>query len=149
MSLSSDDVAKIAHLARLAVEPADTESLSRDLSNILDLVEQMQAVDTEGVLPMAHPLEMSQRLRVDEVTEINQRELYQSNAPQAEGGFYGGDAANFPGSQPGHLTMPVTVFPGNSINIMTPAISYTGALDAGSAFNSLNLAYLRERIIYN
>ena len=88
MSLSSDDVAKIAHLARLAVDPADTESLSRDLSNILDLVEQMQAVDTEGVQPMAHPLEMSQRLRPDEVTETNQRELYQSNAPQAENGLF-------------------------------------------------------------
>jgi aspartyl-tRNA(Asn)/glutamyl-tRNA(Gln) amidotransferase subunit C len=88
MSLSSDDVAKIAHLARLAVDPADTESLSRDLSNILDLVEQMQAVDTEGVQPMAHPLEMSQRLRRDEVTETNQRELYQSNAPQAEKGLF-------------------------------------------------------------
>jgi len=88
MSLSSDDVAKIAHLARLAVDPADTESLSRDLSNILDLVEQMQAVDTEGVQPMAHPLEMRQRLRRDEVTETNQRELYQSNAPQAENGLF-------------------------------------------------------------
>ncbi len=88
MSLSSDDVAKIAHLARLAVDPDDTESLSRDLSNILDLVEQMQAVDTEGVLPMAHPLEMSQRLRADEVTETDQRELYQSNAPQAENGLF-------------------------------------------------------------
>jgi len=88
MSLSSDDVAKIAHLARLAVDPSDAESLSRDLSNILDLVEQMQAVDTEGVQPMAHPLEMSQRLRPDEVTETNQRELYQSNAPQAENGLF-------------------------------------------------------------
>lgn len=88
MSLTSDDVAKIAHLARLAVDPADTESLSRDLSNILDLVEQMRAVDTQGVLPMAHPLEMSQRLRADEVTETDQRELYQSNAPQAEAGLF-------------------------------------------------------------
>lgn len=88
MSLSSDDVAKIAHLARLAVDPAETESLSRDLSNILDLVEQMQAVDTDAVLPMAHPLEMSQRLRVDEVTETDKRELYQSNAPQAEAGLF-------------------------------------------------------------
>jgi len=88
MSLSSDDVAKIAHLARLAVEPAETESLSRDLSSILDLVEQMEAVDTAGVVPMAHPLEMSQRLRADEVTESNRRELYQSNAPQAEAGLF-------------------------------------------------------------
>jgi len=88
MSLNSDDVEKIAHLARLAVDPADTESLSRDLSNILELVEQMQAVNTDDVLPMAHPLEMSQRLRVDEVTETNQRELFQSNAPQKENGLF-------------------------------------------------------------
>lgn len=88
MSLTSDDVAKIAHLARLAVEPAETESLSRDLSNILDLVEQMEAADTEGVPPMAHPLSMSQRLRADEVTETDQRELYQGNAPQAENGLF-------------------------------------------------------------
>ena len=88
MSLSSDDVEKIAHLARLAVNSDETGSLSRDLSNILDLVAQMEAVDTGGVLPMAHPLEMSQRLRLDEVTETNQRELYQSNAPQAEAGLF-------------------------------------------------------------
>ena len=88
MSLTSDDVEKIAHLARLAVDPTESESLSRDLSNILDLVEQMDQAETEGVEPMAHPLEMSQRLRADEVTETNQRELYQSNAPQAENGLF-------------------------------------------------------------
>ena len=88
MSLSSDDVLKIAHLARLAVDPADTESLSRDLTNILGLVEQMQAVDTGGVLPMAHPLEMAQRLREDRVTEENQRDLYQANAPAVENGLF-------------------------------------------------------------
>ena len=88
MSLSSDDVAKIAHLARLAVNPAETDALSRDLSNILNLVEQMETADTEGVAPMAHPLEMSQRLRVDEVTETDQRELYQSNAPLVENGLF-------------------------------------------------------------
>lgn len=88
MSLTSEDVQKIAHLARLAVDPAESESLSRDLSNILDLVAQMEAAGTDGVEPMAHPLEMSQRLRVDEVTETDRRELYQSNAPQAENGLF-------------------------------------------------------------
>jgi len=88
MSLTSDDVEKIAHLARLAVDAAETESLSHDLSNILNLVEQMDAADTEGVEPMAHPMEMSQRLRVDEATESNQRELYMSNAPEAENGLF-------------------------------------------------------------
>lgn len=88
MSLSSDDVEKIAHLARLAVTQEESQSLSRDLSNILDLVAQMDAVDTASVLPMAHPLEMHQRLRTDEVTESNQRERFQANAPQAENGLF-------------------------------------------------------------
>lgn len=88
MALDSKDVQNIAHLARLAVEASETEALSRDLSNILDLVAQMEAVDTEGVLPMAHPLAMSQRLRADEVSEIDQREAFMANAPQQENGLF-------------------------------------------------------------
>jgi len=88
MSLSADDVAKIAHLARLAVEPHETESLGRELSNIFDLVAQMDAVDTGAVHPMAHPLEMAQRLRPDEVTENNQRDRYQASAPAVENGLF-------------------------------------------------------------
>ncbi len=88
MSLSADDVAKIAHLARLAVEPEKSEALGRELSNILDLVAQMDAVDTESVVPMAHPLEMAQRLREDKVTEENMRDSYQANAPAVENGLF-------------------------------------------------------------
>jgi aspartyl-tRNA(Asn)/glutamyl-tRNA(Gln) amidotransferase subunit C len=88
MSLSADDVAKIAHLARLAVEPEESEALGRELTVILDLVAQMDAVDTEHVLPMAHPLEMAQRLREDAVTEENQRDRYQANAPAVDNGLY-------------------------------------------------------------
>jgi aspartyl-tRNA(Asn)/glutamyl-tRNA(Gln) amidotransferase subunit C len=88
MSLSTDDVAKIAHLARLAVEPEESAALGRDLSNILDLVAQMDAVDTGSVEPMAHPLEMAQRLREDAVTEENMRERYQANAPAVENGLF-------------------------------------------------------------
>jgi aspartyl-tRNA(Asn)/glutamyl-tRNA(Gln) amidotransferase subunit C len=88
MSLSNDDVAKIAHLARLAVAPEESEALGRDLSTILDLVAQMDAVDTDGVVPMAHPLEMAQRLREDVVTEDNRRDSYQANAPAVEGGLF-------------------------------------------------------------
>jgi len=88
MSLSVDDVAKIAHLARLAVEPEESEALGRELSNILDLVVQMDAVDTERVVPMAHPLEMAQRLREDVVTEENRRDSYQANAPAVENGLF-------------------------------------------------------------
>ena len=88
MSLTPDDVAKIAHLARLAVNPDDAAALGRDLSNILDLVAQMDSVDTADVEPMAHPLEMAQRLRDDRVTEKNQRDRYQQNAPAVENGLF-------------------------------------------------------------
>lgn len=88
MSLSEDDVAKIAQLARLAMEPQETEALGRELSNILGLVAQMDAVDTTGVSPMAHPLEMAQRLREDAVTEENRRDRYQAGAPAVENGLF-------------------------------------------------------------
>ncbi len=88
MTLETDEVAKIAHLARLAVEPEALESLRGELARILDLVEQMAELDTEGIPPMAHPLEMTQRLRPDVVTEENRREAYQAVAPLVENGLY-------------------------------------------------------------
>lgn len=88
MSLDKEDVEKIAHLARLALVEADIPEYTRNLSNILDLVEQMGKVDTRGVTPMAHPLDMSQRLRADEVTESNQREHFQAHAPSVENGLF-------------------------------------------------------------
>ena len=69
MSLQRADVQKIAHLARLAVSDAEADALVKDLTNILDLVAQMDAVDTDQVAPMAHPTDMVQRLRPDVVTE--------------------------------------------------------------------------------
>ena len=88
MSLTPDDVAKIAHLARLAVEPQAIAGLQRELSSILDLVAQMDAVDTAGIEPMAHPLDVTQRLRDDEVTETDRRQHYQSTAPAVDNGLY-------------------------------------------------------------
>ena len=88
MSLQPEDVAKIAHLARLALRDEDVPRYAGDLSNILDLVEQMNAVDTSGVEPMAHPLDAVPRLRPDEVTESDQRDHFQSIAPQTEAGLY-------------------------------------------------------------
>ena len=88
MSLQSDDVKRIAHLARLAIDEKDIPGYAKNLSNILDLVEQMSQVNTDDVSPMAHPLDTHQRLRPDEVTEVNQREHFQQNAPQAEAGLY-------------------------------------------------------------
>ncbi|MEW6352845.1 MAG: Asp-tRNA(Asn)/Glu-tRNA(Gln) amidotransferase subunit GatC [Pseudomonadota bacterium] len=88
MSLQASEVEKIAHLARLAIDPADIPVYTRNLSNIIDLVAQLQAVDTGGVKPMAHPLEMAARLRPDVVTETNQRDKFLSLAPQAAAGLY-------------------------------------------------------------
>ncbi|MEQ6340877.1 MAG: Asp-tRNA(Asn)/Glu-tRNA(Gln) amidotransferase subunit GatC [Gammaproteobacteria bacterium] len=88
MALNKSDVEKIAHLARLEINEADIPHYANNLTNILSFVEQMSAIDTAGVEPMAHPLAASQRLRPDIVTETNQRELFQSIAPQVEAGLY-------------------------------------------------------------
>jgi len=88
MSLTQDDVKKIAHLARLSISDDDIPSYEKELSNILGLVEQMNAVDTSDVDPMAHPLDMAQRLRDDVVTEENHRDEYQSVAPSVEKGLF-------------------------------------------------------------
>ena len=88
MSLTPDDVHKIAHLARLAVTDEEVTAVAADLTNILDLVEQMEKVDTGGVVPMSHPLHMTQRLRTDAVTESDQRDKFQSIAPAVENGLY-------------------------------------------------------------
>lgn len=88
MSLDKDDVVNIAHLARLAINAKDIPDYTKNLSSILDLVEQMKQVDTDNVEPMAHPLESTQRLRDDIVTETDQREAFQSIAPVTEAGLY-------------------------------------------------------------
>lgn len=88
MLLDKDAVNSIAHLARLAIEPADVAGYAHNLSNILDLVEQMNQVDTANVEPMAHPQDAVQRLREDQVTEADQRDHFQANAPQTESGLY-------------------------------------------------------------
>lgn len=88
MSLDAAAVQKIAHLARLAITAQDIPEYAHNLSNILTLVEQMSAVDTQGVTPMAHPLDATQRLRPDAVTETDQRERFQAIAPQVEAGLY-------------------------------------------------------------
>ncbi len=88
MSLERSDVEKIAHLARLAIDEEQIPAYARELSKILELVEQMNAVDTSGVVPMAHPLEVAQRLRPDDVTEPDERERFQSIAPAVEDGLY-------------------------------------------------------------
>jgi len=88
MSLEASEVKKIAHLARLAICDEEVEGYAESISSILGLVEQMNAVDTDGVVPMAHPQEAVQRLREDVVSETNQREALQANAPAVEAGLF-------------------------------------------------------------
>lgn len=88
MSLSIEDVQRIATLARLEISAADADTTRTQLNSILGLIEQMQAVDTTGVAPMSHPQELSQRLREDAVTEADRRDDYQRVAPQTAAGLY-------------------------------------------------------------
>ncbi len=88
MPIGPDEVQKIALLSRLAIREEAVPAYARDLSAILELVERMNAVDTAGVEPMAHPLDMAQRLRPDAVTETDQRQLFQAIAPRTENGLY-------------------------------------------------------------
>ncbi len=88
MALERSDVEKIAHLARIGLNEADIPQTTATLNNILSLIDAMQAVDTTGIEPLAHPLEATQRLRADVVTESNHREAYQAIAPAVENGLY-------------------------------------------------------------
>ena len=88
MSVNSDTISAIAHLARLQVEPEDLPALTKRINAIVDLFQQMQTLDTIGVTPMANPLDATQPLREDVVTEINQREVLQSVAPKTADGLY-------------------------------------------------------------
>jgi aspartyl-tRNA(Asn)/glutamyl-tRNA(Gln) amidotransferase subunit C len=88
MSLSDDQIRRLARLARIAVQPGETAEVGKRLNRILELVGEIQAVDTQGVEPMSHALDVVQRLRPDEVTEGDQREGFQSVAPAIEDGLY-------------------------------------------------------------
>ncbi|MDH1262288.1 MULTISPECIES: Asp-tRNA(Asn)/Glu-tRNA(Gln) amidotransferase subunit GatC [unclassified Pseudomonas] len=88
MALDRSDVEKIAHLARLGLNDGDVPATTDTLNNILGLIDQMQAVDTTGIAPLAHPLEATQRLRADAVAEENHRDAYQAIAPAVENGLY-------------------------------------------------------------
>ncbi|GGX82015.1 glutamyl-tRNA(Gln) amidotransferase subunit C [Litchfieldella qijiaojingensis] len=88
MSLEHADVQRAAHLARLALDNDEAARYVDDLGRILEMVDQLQAVDTEGVAPLAHPLDTTQRLRADEVTETDQRDRFQRCAPAVANGLY-------------------------------------------------------------
>jgi aspartyl-tRNA(Asn)/glutamyl-tRNA(Gln) amidotransferase subunit C len=89
MSITAEALEKIALLARLTVDESSKAAVVEKMGHVLDLVDQINSVDTTGIIPMAHPLEdMIQPLREDTVTEPDQREIFQANAPQAEAGLY-------------------------------------------------------------
>lgn len=88
MSLSDQDVTRIAHLARLAITPAELSAWGASLSRILEMIERMNAVDTAGIAPMSHPQDAALRLRADSVSETDTRDKFQAIAPAVEAGLY-------------------------------------------------------------
>jgi aspartyl-tRNA(Asn)/glutamyl-tRNA(Gln) amidotransferase subunit C len=92
MSLTSTDIARIANLARLELQPAESDRLLTQINGFFDIVEQMRAVDTTGIEPLAHPVaaiqDITLRLRDDVVSEPNQREANQKSAPAVERGLF-------------------------------------------------------------
>ena len=92
MSLTSQDIDRIANLARLALQPSEAEHMREQINGFFSIVEAMQAVDTTGVQPLAHPVAAIQdvqlRLRDDVVSEPNNREANQQSAPAVERGLF-------------------------------------------------------------
>src|SRR5882672_2098052 len=88
MSLSSEEVRRIAELARIGISDAEATAVQAQLNDILELIGRMQKINTDGIEPMTHAQGMALRLREDEVTETDQRDLFQSVAPQKDAGFY-------------------------------------------------------------
>ena len=88
MALDKSEVEKIAQLARLHVDDGEAEEVAHRISDILELINKMQAIDTENIEPLSHPLDAVQRLRTDEVTESDRRDELQTIAPASEAGLY-------------------------------------------------------------
>ena len=88
MSIAQDEIEKLAALARIRIDGSQVGEVTDRINQVLELVDQLQAVDTDGVEPMANPHDAVQRLRADEITEVNQREAFQAIAPAVEAGLY-------------------------------------------------------------
>jgi len=88
MTIAQDEIEKIAELARIRIADAEIGQVTQRITEILQMVDQLQAVDTSNVDPMANPLDATQQLRPDEVTEVNCRDDFQSIAPAVENGLY-------------------------------------------------------------
>ena len=88
MAIDRQMVEKAAHLARLAIDDNQAKQATDKISAVLKLIDEMQSVNTDDIEPLSHPLDAVQRLRPDLVTESNQREKLQQNAPAVEGGLF-------------------------------------------------------------
>ena len=88
MSIKKIDLEYIASLSKLKFEGQELKNYTRQISDILEMIQQLQKVDTKKIKPMAHPMNMNQRIREDLVTEVNKRDEYQKNAVDSEDGFY-------------------------------------------------------------
>jgi len=88
MALDKAEVEKIAHLAQLHISEFETREVTARIIDILALIDQMKSVDTDAIEPLAHPLDLVQRLRADKITEENQRDKLQQLAPASEDGLY-------------------------------------------------------------
>ena len=88
MALDKSELEKIAHLARLHITKAESEEVMLRITDLLALIYEMQSINTNDVAPLAHPLDLLQRLRTDEITETDYRDELQSLAPEAQEGLY-------------------------------------------------------------
>lgn len=88
MALSKDEVRRIAELARIGISDAEAQAVQAQLNDIFELIGRMQKIDTDGIEPMSHAQGSALRLREDEVTETDRRELFQALAPQKDAGLY-------------------------------------------------------------
>jgi len=88
VSLTREDVQKLCVLARLEITPDEMADVLAKLSDIVGLVSQLEAEDTTDVVPMAHPLDQTQKLRSDQITETDEHQLHQKNAPLVEKDLY-------------------------------------------------------------
>jgi aspartyl-tRNA(Asn)/glutamyl-tRNA(Gln) amidotransferase subunit C len=88
MSLSDDQIRRLARLARIAIRDDESAAVRERLNRVLGLIDEMRQADTAGIEPMSHALDLVQRLRADEVTESDRRDQYQAVAPAVDGGLY-------------------------------------------------------------
>ena len=86
--MNKNTVSKIANLAKIEIDDSKIEGIAENLEKILDLVGEMNSIDTDNINPMSHPLNLKQVMRPDEVTELDQRENFPKNSPSIENGYY-------------------------------------------------------------